>query len=182
MSGLMNGAPYWSPPHRHEKSYAHRAGIRAELAEMPDLVAKAIRHGLIQRPDSTSTIPTPVKRNLEDWRIANCDECGISFERGRRELVKCTTCRMPVRPCSGCGKDFRPPDRKKVCCSKECSQKKQVANFKRQHALTAKPLGMVQCVICKGMRPEPKRGARIAQTCSKECFIIFSRQLRSKTK
>jgi hypothetical protein len=32
------------------------------------------------------------------------------------------------------------------------------------------------------MRPEPKRGARIAQTCSKECFIIFSKQLRSKTK
>ena len=177
----MNGAPYWSPPHRHEKSYAHRAGIRAELAEMPDLVEKAIRRGLIQRPDPIGTIPTPVRGDLADWRITNCQDCGISFERGRRELVKCASCRMSVRPCSGCGKEFRPPDRKKVCCSKECSQKKQVQNFKRQHALTAKPLGMVQCVICNGMRPEPKRGARIAQTCSEECLMALRKQL-SKTK
>ena len=178
----MNGAPYWSPPHRHEKSFTYRVGIKAELAEMPELVAKAIRRGLVQRPDPSGTIPTPVKGELAGWRITNCAECGIAFERGRRELVKCDTCRMPVRPCSGCGKEFRPPDRKKVCCSKECSQKKQVQNFKRQHALNAKPLGMVQCCICKGMRPEPKRGARIAQTCSKECLMALRKQLSPKTK
>jgi hypothetical protein len=188
MSGTMNGAPYYSPPHRHQKSYASRLGslaedvLKPELAELPALVASAIRQGLIKRPAPSETIPVPVKAELADWRIANCQTCGASFERGRWHLMKCAPCRLPIRTCSGCGKDFRPPDRKKVCCSKECSQKKQVANFKQQHALTAKPRGMVQCCICKGMRPEPKRGARIAQTCSKECLLTLRKQMNQKTK
>jgi hypothetical protein len=39
---------------------------------------------------------------------------------------------------------------------------------------------MVQCVICKSMRPEPKRGARIAQTCSKECRLVLQKQKTKK--
>lgn len=181
MSGLMNGAPYYSAPHRHQKCLmtkllSHSEEPTGKLSELPKLIASAIRQGLIKRPDPTGTIPVPVKGKLADWRTANCEDCGVTFERGRYELVKCASCRRPVRPCSGCGKDFRPPDRKKVCCSKECSQKKQVANFKASHSLKAKPLGMVQCIICKGMRPEPKRGARIAQTCSKECRVVLQKQ------
>jgi hypothetical protein len=79
MSNTMNGAAYYSPPHRHQKSYAHRAGIPAELAELPALVASAIRRGLIQRPAPSEAIPVPVKDELADWRIANCQTCGISF-------------------------------------------------------------------------------------------------------
>jgi len=187
MSGTMNGAPYWSAPNRHQKCLMTKllspsTGPVGKLSELPGLVANAIKQGLIKRPDPTGTIPVPVKGELADWRIAKCDDCGTTFERGRRELVKCASCRLPIRHCSGCGKDFRPPDRKKVCCSKECSQKKQVANFKASHSLKAKPLGMVQCCICKGMRPEPKRGARIAQTCSKECRLVLQKQKNQKTK
>ena len=183
----MNGAPFWSPPNRHQKCLMTKllspsSGPEGKLSELPALVASAIKQGLIKRPDPTGTIPTPIKGELADWRTADCEECGVTFERGGRKITKCKRCRLEPKACSACGIIFRPPDRKKVCCSKECSQKKKVQNFKRKHALTAKPLGMVQCCICKVMRPEPKRGARIAQTCSKVCRVVLQKQKNQKTK
>lgn len=183
---LMNGAPYWSPPSRNQRCLVSllagpATGPKPTLDEMPGLVAKAIKQGLIIPPHPSEITPV-VHRKLADWQTAACTECGASFERGRREMVKCHKCRQPEKECSGCGNMFRPPDRKKVCCSKECSQKKQVANFKHQHAAKAKPLGMVQCVVCKNMRQEPKRGSRISQTCSKECLFALRKIISKKNK
>lgn len=194
MSGLMNGAPYYSAPHRHQKSYTARLSslaenaIKPELAELPALVASAIRRGLIKRPDPTGLVPVPmVKRGpLAPWQTTQCDECGVTFERHKRTLAKCETCRIPIKPCRNCQKEFRPADRKKVCCSTECSQAIQVANFKAQHSYSQRLPKTAECVICRQIKPTRPAGSGFAKTCSLECSAVFRRmgnvQKSEKTK
>ena len=177
----MNGAPYYSPPHRHQKSYMSRLGtlaecaLKAELAELPELVASAIRKGLIKRPDPKDLVPVPiVKRGpLAPWMTADCDECGVSFERHKKTLTKCQGCRIPMRGCKNCGTQFRPADLKKVCCSTECSRLIQVASFKAQHNYTQTLPKTAECVICHQIRPVRPAGSGVAKTCSPECSKIF---------
>jgi len=181
MSGLMNGAPYYSAPHRHQKSYMSRLGSLAEptakpeLAEMPALVAAAIRQGLIKRPDPKDTIPLPILKRgpLAPWQTAECLECQCTFERNRRNIVKCETCRIPIKVCKNCQKEFRPVDRKKVCCSRECSQAMQIASFKAQHNYTKSLPKMAECIICHQVRPVRPSGSGVAKTCSPECSKQF---------
>ena len=181
MSGMMNGAPYYSPPHRHQKSYMSRLGtlaecaLKPELAELPALVANAIRQGLIKRPDPSGLVPVPVVKRgpLAPWMTTQCDECGISFERHKRTLTKCQTCRIPIKDCKNCGKAFRRADLKKVCCSTECSRLIQVASFKAQHTYTQTQPKTTECVICHQVRPVRPAGSGVAKTCSPECSKIF---------
>jgi hypothetical protein len=186
MSGTMNGAPYWSPPHRHQKSYISRLGslaedvLKPELAELPGLVADAIRKGLIKRPDPSETIPSPVAKvgPLADWQTVNCTDCGCTFERRQRKLTTCTTCRIPIKTCKNCQTEFRPVDRKKVCCSRQCSQLMQVASFKAQHDYTKSQPKMAECIVCHEIRPVRPSGSGVAKTCSPECSAVF-RKMRS---
>jgi hypothetical protein len=181
MSGLMNGAPYYSAPHRRQKSYMTRLGslaedvLKPELAEMPGLVAAAIRKGLIKRPDPSETIPSPVAKvgPLADWQTIACTDCGCTFERRQRKLTTCTTCRIPIKTCKNCQTEFRPVDRKKVCCSKQCSQLMQVASFKAQHNYTKSQPKMAECIICHEIRPVRPSGSGVAKTCSPECSKKF---------
>jgi hypothetical protein len=191
MSGMMNGAPYYSAPHRHQKSYMTRLGslaeetIKPELAELPALVASAIRRGLIKRPDPSGLVPVPVVKRgpLAPWMTADCDECGISFERHKRTLTKCQVCRIPIKPCKNCGTEFRPADLKKVCCSAECSRLIQVASFRAQHTYTKSLPKMAECIVCHQVRPVRPAGSGVAKTCSPECSKQFraARNYRSKT-
>lgn len=177
----MNGAPFWSPPHRHQKSYISRlcasseATLNPELAEFPALVADAIRKGLIKRPDPKDLVPTPILKRgpLAEWQTTACDECGVTFERHKRTLTKCQTCRIPMRGCKNCGTQFRPADLKKVCCSTECSRLIQVASFKAQHNYTQTLPKTAECVICHQIRPVRPAGSGVAKTCSPECSKIF---------
>jgi len=177
----MNGAPYWSPPSRHHKGYIARLGslaentLKPELAELPALVAAAIRQGLIKRPDPSGLVPVPVVKRgpLLDWQTTECDECGCSFERHKRTLTKCQVCRIPIKPCKSCGVEFRPADKKKVCCSKECSQTMQVASFKAQHSYTQTQPKVAECVICHQVRPVRPAGSGVAKTCSPACSKVF---------
>ena len=181
MSGTMNGAPYYSPPHRHQKSYMSRLGslaecaIKAELAELPALVASAIRQGLIKRPDPSGLVPVPVVKRgpLAPWMTANCDECGCTFERHKRTLTKCKPCRPPLLECGSCGTKFRSVDKKKVGCSAECSQKMQVAKLKAQHQYSTRLPKMAECIVCHEIRPVRPSGNGVAKTCSPECSKIF---------
>ena len=183
MSGTMNGAPYYSAPHRHQKSYMSRLGtlaektLRPELAELPELVASAIRQGLIQRPDPSGLVPTPILKRgpLAEWQTTQCDECGCSFERHKRTLTRCKVCRIPMRGCKNCQQQFRPADLKKVCCSTECSQIIQVASFKAQHNCSKSLPKMAECIVCHEIRPVRPSGSGVAKTCSPEC----SKQLRA---
>ena len=181
MSGLMNGAPYYSAPHRHQKSYISRlcasseTTLNPELAEFPALVADAIRNGLIKRPDPKDMVPEPiVKRGpLAPWQTAECLECQCTFERNRRNIIKCETCRIPIKACKNCQTEFRPVDRKKVCCSRECSQAMQIASFKAQHNYTQSLPKVAECIICHQVRPVRPSGSGVAKTCSPECSKQF---------
>ena len=168
----MNGAPYYSAPHRHQKSYMSRLGsldecaLKAELAELPELVASAIRQGLIKRPDPSGLVPTPILKRgpLAEWQTTACDDCGVSFERHKRTLTKCSTCRTPLLECGSCGLKFRSVDKKKVGCSAECSQKMQILNYREK---------VGYCVICKVAMPAIRRGSAVAKTCSADCSLIY---------
>jgi len=181
MIGTMNGAPYYSAPHRHQKSYISRLGslaedvLKPELAEMPGLVADAIRKGLIKRPDPRGMVPTPILKRgpLAEWQTTQCDECAISFERHKRTLTKCKTCRIPMRDCKNCQREFRPKDMKTICCSAECSQKMQVASFKAQHEYSQRLPKMAECIICHQIEPTRPSGSGVAKTCSPECSKQF---------
>jgi hypothetical protein len=181
MSGTMNGAPYYSAPHRHQKSYMSRLGtlagcaLRPELAELPALVAAAIRQGLIQRPDPRGLVPTPILQRgpLAEWQTTQCDECGCSFERHKRTLTKCKACRTPLLECGSCGKKFRSVDKKKIGCSAECRQKMQVAKLKAQHQYSTRLPKMAECIICHQIKPVRRSGNGVAKTCSPECSKIF---------
>lgn len=189
MSGMMNGAPFWSPPSRHQKCYASMLGTPAQaankpdLSEFPSLVEKAVRAGLIQRATAEAVSEQKARPPKSAWRVANCRTCGIRFERGKRILLDCDRCRIPLRNCGGCGKEFRPPDRKKFCCSKDCSRIMQVRNFKANYVFAAKTL--VQCIVCRELKPARQAGSGVAKTCSPTCADSFRRnmnQLRTKTK
>jgi hypothetical protein len=164
------------------------AEIKPELAEFSELVADAIRKGLIKRPDPSGLVPTPILKRgpLAEWQTTQCDECGVTFERHKRTLTKCKTCRIPMRNCKNCQKEFRPSDRKKVCCSRVCSQVMQIASFKAQHVYTKKQPTMAECVICRQIKPARPSGNGVAKTCSPECSKVFrtirSKQANSKTK
>jgi hypothetical protein len=183
MSGTMNGAPYYSAPHRHQKSYMSRLGtlaecaLRPELAELPALVAAAIRKGLIKRPDPSGLVPRPILQRgpLAPWQTTQCDECGVTFDRHKRTLTKCKACRIAMRDCKNCGTYFRPKDMKTVCCGADCSQKMQVASYKAQHQYSTRLPKMAECIICRQIKPVRPSGNGVAKTCSPEC----SKQFRS---
>jgi hypothetical protein len=75
-------------------------------------------------------------------------------------------------------------DRKKVCCSRECSQIMQVASFKAQHNYTKSQPKMAECIICHEIRPVRPSGSGVAKTCSPECSKKFRaiRNAERKTK
>lgn len=118
---LMNGAPYYSPPSRHQKTYGFGANAKPLLSELPGLIEKAIKAGLVTRPVEKVTVKPP-KKWKHSWHYVNCTTCGVEFIRGHKHLVQCVTCRRPPRPCKACGKQFVPPTRKRLCCSDACAK------------------------------------------------------------
>ena len=180
MSGLMNGAPFWSPPHRHQKSYMSRLGtlagtaIKPELAEFPALVAAAIRRGIIQRPDLSQTIPPPVAKigPQAAWQTIACIDCGNTFNRRQRKTVKCQLCRSPLQTCQSCGVEFRSTVLKRVGCSPECSRAMGVIRLKQSCSAKGPPK-VAECIICHQIKPVRRSGNGVAKTCSPECSKQF---------
>lgn len=181
----MNGAPYYSAPHRHQKSYMSRLGtlaghvLKPELAEFPALVAAAIRRGIIQRPDSSQTIPPPVAKISPQaaWQTIACMDCGETFNRWQRKTVKCQLCRSSLQTCQSCGVEFRSTVFKKVGCSPECSRAMGILRLK-QSAIAKGPPKVAECIICHEIRPVRRSGNGVAKTCSPECSKIFRAECR----
>jgi hypothetical protein len=117
---MMNGAPYYSPPSRHIKTYGFGTNAKPLLSELPGLIEKAIKAGLVTRPVPQKLAPPPTKKWKADWHYATCNVCKMDFIRGYKHLEQCVPCRRPLKKCNGCGKDFRPIKRKTLCCSQEC--------------------------------------------------------------
>ena len=127
---MMNGAPFYSPPSRHQKTYGF--GAKEEkplLSELPALIEKAIKAGLVTRPVEKVTVKPP-KKWKHSWHYVNCTGCGVEFVRGHKHLVQCVTCRRPPRPCKACGKEFTPHTRKRLCCSDACAKVAQGINYR----------------------------------------------------
>lgn len=181
----MNGAPYYSAPHRHQKSYMSRLGtmaghvLKPELAELPELVASAIRKGLIKRPDPTGLVAEPIRKRgpLAEWQTTACDECGVTFERHHRKTVKCQLCRSPLQTCQSCGVEFRSTVFKKVGCSPECSRAMGVIRLKQSSSAKGPPK-VAECIICHQIKPVRRSGNGVAKTCSPECSKIFRAECR----
>jgi hypothetical protein len=187
----MNGAPYYSPPHRHQKSYTSRLGslaedvLKPELAELPGLVAAAIRKGLIKRPAPSETIPTPVTKvgPLADWQTIACTECGCTFERRQRKSVKCQSCRAPIRNCQNCGVEFRSRHLNRVGCSAACSKAMGIIRLKATRNSKNIPK-MAECIVCHQVKPVRPSGSGVAKACSPECSKKYRaiRNAERKTK
>jgi predicted Zn-ribbon and HTH transcriptional regulator len=117
---------------------------------------------------------------LAEWQTTQCDECGVTFERHKRTLTKCPTCRIPIKLCKNCGKAFRPADLKKVCCSTECSRLIQVASFRAQHTYTKSLPKLAECIVCHQIKPVRRSGSGVAKTCSPECSKEYRANLNKQ--
>lgn len=174
MSHFHNGKPLWCRP-APTKSVAiwtpeDEDEETVALSELPGLIAKAIKAGLVQKPKTESVLISTVS----PWRRANCTACGIRFVRNKKAHVKCADCRMPFRNCVQCGKKFQTRQHKATCCSLECSKKKQIESFRKNYV--RKPVPLVQCIICKEHKPMRQAGSTFAKTCGKECASVYRKQ------
>ena len=119
MSHSMNGKPMHCVPAR-TRCWEDRlvTGLDPEtpLAEMPMLVAKAVRAGLIQRPDPS--VPEPVRKHKNP--------------RKKAPLVP--------TPCLSCGAIFmfNKQDRRKTC-SKECGIVMMAAGLRKHRQQQKQP-------------------------------------------
>lgn len=176
MSHFHNGKPLWcrpaptktgsiwSPEDKDEKATA--------LSEMPELIARAIKAGLVQRPAQQ---PKPFKA-MKAWQRAQCEKCGTKFIRNQVRHVWCEPCRNPAIPCILCGKPFRKKHSKQTACSVECSKERQRTSYQVMAEKKRKPARMVECIICRETKPARQAGSTFAKTCSKECASVYRKQ------
>lgn len=176
MSHFHNGKPLWCRP-APTKSGAiwtqeDEDKEKTPLSEMPGLIAKAIKAGLVQRPPQE---PKRIKA-VASWQKASCEQCGAKFQRNQIRHVWCEPCRNPPIPCLVCSKPFRKRHSKQTACSVECSRERQKASFLVMAAKRRKPVRMVECIICRETKPARQAGSTFAKTCSKECASVYRKQ------
>ena len=176
MSHFHNGKPLWcrpaptksgaiwSPEDKDEESTA--------LSEMPGLIAKAIKAGLVQRPKQEPRLFKAVKA----WQRASCELCGARFQRNQMRHVWCEPCRNPPISCLVCSTPFRKRHSKQTACSVECSKERQRTSLLVMAAKKRKPVRMVECIICLETKPARQAGSTFAKTCSKECAAVYRKQ------
>lgn len=170
--GLMNGNPYYSAPTRHTRCLGDRfidpviPGEPASLEEMPFLVARAIRDGLIKLPNQVAEEPVRSKKPIAPWQRIICIGCKQPFVRSQRRHHECARCRVPQRSCTVCKTVFRPEpeDRKQQCCSRECVLKS--SKFARMEKLN-RPTHT--CTVCGKEFEGRLSGAGWAKTCDSAC-------------
>jgi hypothetical protein len=165
MSNLMNGAPFWSRPARtKEYDFAPVEEDKVSLlAELPELVRKAMANGLIKGPDPA----TPIFEKLgaySEWAIC---VCGNRYARKKNSNVLCFKCRTPPKPCRSCGKMFHAPKWGQKTCSTEC----RIETIKDGARKKAKPPVEATCPICSTVYLNKTAHRKETKTCSKACGI-----------
>ena len=89
MSHFHNGKPLWCRPAPTKSGAIWSPEDKDEeataLSEMPGLIAKAIKAGLVQRPKQE---PKRFKA-VQAWQRAQCEQCGAEGARRKRGNV-CT--------------------------------------------------------------------------------------------
>lgn len=176
MSHLHNGKPLWCRPAPTKSGAIWSPEDKDEeatpLSEMPGLIAKAIKAGLVQQPAQE---PKRAKA-VASWQKAQCEQCGAKFQRNQMRHVWCEACRNPPIPCLVCSTPFHKRHSKQTACSVECSKKRQRASFLVMAESKRKPVKFTECIICKEMRPVRQAGGTFAKTCSKECASVYRKQ------
>jgi hypothetical protein len=173
---LHNGNPLWCRP-APTKSGAiwtkeDEPKETVALSEMPKLIAKAIKAGLVQKPKEEPRAAKPVA----SWQRAWCEQCGTKFTRNHLRHVWCESCRNPPVPCFVCGTPFRKRHNKQTACSVECSKERQRRSYQVMAESKRKPVKLTECIICKEMKPVRQAGQKVARTCSKECASVYRKQ------
>jgi hypothetical protein len=181
MNGSMNGKPCWSVGAR-TKVFDFGLGFEPEdereaiLAEAAELVRAGIKAGLVEPAESPKAPKVPKhEKHGPNWRLIKCAQCGIGFFRGKIGITKCSICRIPPVVCY-CGKTFQPLHNKAKSCSLECSKARQIATFHANHEASKKQPILVECIICREMRPRRQAGSTFAKTCSKPCASVYRKQ------
>lgn len=186
---LHNGKPLWCRPAPTKSGAIWTPEDEDEetvaLSELPGLIAKAIKAGLVQKP---ADAPNPFKA-IAAWQRGQCEQCGGKFLRNHKRHVWCEPCRNPPIPCYVCKQPFRKKHSKQTACSVECSKERQRSSFLVMAEKKRKPVKLTECIICKQMHPVRPAGSSTAKTCGKECAAVYrklratdSNQFRAKEK
>ena len=173
---LHNGNPMWCRP-APTKSGAiwtkeDEPEETVELSELPRLIAKAIKAGLVQKPKEEPRIVKAVA----SWQRSSCQQCGAKYTRNHMRHVWCEACRNPPVPCFLCGALFRRRHNKQTSCSVECAKERQRRSYQVMADAKRKTAKLTECIICKEMKPVRQCGKEVAKTCSKECASVYRKQ------
>jgi len=170
----MNGAPIWCRPAPTRTGAIWDKDDESEevvaLAEMPRLVAAAIKAGLIKLP---SDEPKPFGWR-EGYLERACRGCQQPFwGPPRSKLRRCIPCRIPQKPCSHCGKPFQPEQPHYKTCSKECAMAARKVYIDAYSAEARARRPKINCPIC-GVEFGMKFSAGgLSKTCGKACGTEF---------
>lgn len=172
MSHFHNGKPLWCRPAPTKSGAIWTPEDQDEetvaLSELPELIRKAIKAGLVQKP---AEAPKPFKA-VQAWQRAHCEKCKVKFIRHTKKHVCCELCRNPEIPCFLCGKMFRKQNHKQTSCSVECAKERQRQSFQSKK----KAPKLAECIICKQMHPVRQAGSSTAKTCGKKCASVYRKQ------
>ena len=170
MSYTMNGKPMWcrpaptktgsiwSPEDPDEEAVA--------LSELPSLIERAIRAGLVQRPTAVDDPTGKLRMDRPSNVWSRCDTCHQQFQHGKKsQLTTCFPCRLPAATCKGCGKQFQPQRRSQLLCGKACVGLALTAAATERN----KDRATVACVICGTQHLIRFAGGKMAVTCGRQC-------------
>jgi hypothetical protein len=174
MSAMMNGKPLWCRPAPTKSGAIWSPEDTDEelvaISELPLLIERAIRAGLVQRPTAAEVIPPWRKNAIQK----TCKKCGTAFWQAKsQKLVKCATCRIQPKNCTVCGKQFQPQQKKYLTCSEACAHVKRQEGVQRHAAEQWAKRPKLECPVCHNLFPLRFSGGRAAKTCGKVCGTEF---------
>ena len=174
MSALMNGKPMWCRPAPTKTGSIWSPEDPDEevvaISELPALIERAIRAGLVQRPTAAEVIPPWRKNAIQQ----NCKKCGSAFWQAKsQKAVTCAQCRIAPKNCTVCGTKFQPAQKKYLTCSEACAHVKRQEGVQRHAAEQWAKRPKLECPVCHQLFPLRFSGGKAAKTCGKICGTEF---------
>jgi len=182
MSATMNGNPIWCRPAPTRTGAIWDAEDEplegVSLAEMPALVAAAIKAGLIKMPGAEEE----AYGYKDGYKKDACRLCTKRFWKPPYSRIRvCIPCRFPKRPCEYCKVEFQPHSAHYKTCSRSCAQKHKQLYAQAKNARYKAERTQVPCAICCAMFGMKFTGGKPSQACSQVCGIeLFKRNGAAK--
>ena len=177
MSALMNGKPLWCRPAPTKTGSIWSPEDTDEevvaISELPSLIERAIKAGLVQRPTAAEVIPAWRQNAIQK----TCRTCGKAFWQAKSQnLANCASCRIPPKNCTVCGTQFQPQQKKYLTCSEACAHVKRQEGVQRHAAEQWDKRPKIECPVCHNLFPLRFSGGKAAKTCGRECGTEFFRR------